>query len=125
MTVSGTRYSLALGATEIVIGSSTEVLTCESGLASYIWNGIGGGTGTSTGQAAATGESSLLSSSGSSSDVVTTGVYSTSGVSAASGPAGSQSTTATTSDAMNARAGHSGLTLVFALAICLVLYSST
>ena len=42
LTVSGTKYSLATDSAEVVIGSSTEILTTESGLGSYIWYGIGG-----------------------------------------------------------------------------------
>ncbi|KAK4983224.1 hypothetical protein LTR50_007344 [Elasticomyces elasticus] len=80
ITVSGTRYSLAPSATQIVIGSSTEVLVSGTGLASYIWNGIGGNTGTSTAQATATGGGSA-------------------------GSTGSQNTAAPKSDAADVRAG--------------------
>jgi hypothetical protein len=48
ITVSGTRLSLAPGATLLVEGSTTEVLTTKTGIGGYIWSGIGGSPTIST-----------------------------------------------------------------------------
>lgn len=48
ITVFGTRYSLATGASILIEGTQTETLATKTGLGGYIWEGIGGSPTTSS-----------------------------------------------------------------------------
>jgi hypothetical protein len=73
ITVSGTRVSLAPGATALVVGTETKNLQSTTGVGDYIWSGIAGALSEAQASSASASES--------------TGVSTASGGSVASGPA--------------------------------------
>ena len=90
ITISGTPYSLASGATELVIGTTTEVLTTGAGMGSYIWSGLGGAP---TASASTAAEGSTTDSG----EILSGTAPAPSSVSAANPPGTSQSAPQTTS----------------------------
>ncbi|KAK5712071.1 hypothetical protein LTR15_012140 [Elasticomyces elasticus] len=107
VTVSGMPYSLAPGGTELVIGTRTEILTTEAGIASYIWSAIGGVATTASSQPGNLGETTSRSTT-----------LPGTGLSTASAPTGSQSPPV--SGASNLWVGNLTAVLVFAMIALIV-----